>query len=248
MPQSRSRDDSILELRQYQLHPAKRDTLIELFDDAFLEGQEIHGMAVVGQFRDLDKPDSFVWLRQFADMEARRTALTGFYAGDAWLDNRDAANATMISFDNVLLLKPAFSGGGFAFDTADRPVRGAELLPASVLTATICVTGKDATLAVVDAFRNRVQPVLERHGAFLLGCFTSETSKNTYPRLPIREGVHALVWFCRFDDATSLATIGQSLSNDPEWLQALAALTRLCNGKQPQTLRLAPTSRSVLGR
>ena len=38
-------------------------------------------MVIIGQFRDLDNPDSFVWLRGFADMEARKRALTGFYAG-----------------------------------------------------------------------------------------------------------------------------------------------------------------------
>ena len=42
-------------------------------------------MTVIGQFRDLDNPDSFVWLRGFADMEARKRALTGFYSGPVWL-------------------------------------------------------------------------------------------------------------------------------------------------------------------
>ena len=38
-------------------------------------------MTVIGQFRDLDNPDSFVWLRGFADMESRRKALGAFYSG-----------------------------------------------------------------------------------------------------------------------------------------------------------------------
>ena len=81
-------------------------------------------MAIIGQFRDLDNPDSFVWLRGFADMEARKRALTGFYSGPVWLANRDAANATMLRFDNVLLLRPAGPDGGFALDVADRPPPG----------------------------------------------------------------------------------------------------------------------------
>ena len=100
----------IVELRQYDLVPGTRDTLIDIFDRQLIEGQEAEGMAIIGQFRDLDNPDSFVWLRGFADMETRRKALDGFYSGPVWLANRDAANATMLRFDNVLLLRPATAG------------------------------------------------------------------------------------------------------------------------------------------
>ena len=114
----------VVELRQYDLVPGTRETLIDIFDSHLVEGQEAEGMAVIGQFRDLDNPDSFVWLRGFADMAARKRALTGFYSGPVWLANRDAANATMLRFDNVLLLRPARPDGGFALDIADRPPLG----------------------------------------------------------------------------------------------------------------------------
>ena len=71
----------IVELRRYDLVPGTRDTLIDIFDRRLIEGQEAEGMAIIGQFRDLDDPDSFVWLRGFADMETRRKALDGFYSG-----------------------------------------------------------------------------------------------------------------------------------------------------------------------
>ena len=53
----------IVELRQYTLHPGQRDVLISLFDRALVESQEELGMTILGQFRDLDNPDRFVWLR-----------------------------------------------------------------------------------------------------------------------------------------------------------------------------------------
>lgn len=56
-------DCQVVELRQYTLHPGRRDTLIELFDREFVETQEALGINVIGQFRDLDGPDRFVWLR-----------------------------------------------------------------------------------------------------------------------------------------------------------------------------------------
>ena len=43
---------SLVELRQYTLHPQQRDVLIDLFDSEFVETQEAHGMRVLGQFRD----------------------------------------------------------------------------------------------------------------------------------------------------------------------------------------------------
>ncbi|MFB7148136.1 MULTISPECIES: NIPSNAP family protein [Streptomyces] len=75
---------AVVELRQYTLRPGRRDDLIELFDRELIETQEETGMAVLGQFRDLDDPDRFVWLRGFPDMAARHDALTAFYGGTAW--------------------------------------------------------------------------------------------------------------------------------------------------------------------
>src|ERR1700734_1087769 len=92
----------IVELRQYTLHPGKRNVLIDLFEREFVETQEAAGMTLIGQFRDLDDPDRFVWLRGFADMSSRAQALAAFYGGPAWQAHRDAANATMIDSDNVL--------------------------------------------------------------------------------------------------------------------------------------------------
>src|SRR6476646_230013 len=86
----------IVELRQYTLHPGKRDALIDLF-------------------RDLDNPNRFVWLRGFRDMRSRAQALKNFYGGPVWKAHCEAANATMIDSDNVLLLHPATPTSAFVF-------------------------------------------------------------------------------------------------------------------------------------
>src|ERR1041384_845291 len=95
----------IVELRRYTLHPGRRDELIELFDREFVETQEAAGIAVLGQFRDLDRPEEFVWLRGFPDMPSRSAALRAFYGGPVWKKHSAAANATMIDSDDVLLLR-----------------------------------------------------------------------------------------------------------------------------------------------
>ncbi|HEV2660787.1 MAG TPA: NIPSNAP family protein, partial [Ktedonobacteraceae bacterium] len=68
----------VVELRQYTLTPGRRDELIALFEHHFIEGQEQHGMQILGQFRRRTDPDQFVWLRGFPDVEARGRALQGF--------------------------------------------------------------------------------------------------------------------------------------------------------------------------
>src|SRR5207342_3098936 len=127
----------VLELRQYTLRPGQRDTLIALFEREFVETQEAAGMTLLGQFRDLDAPDRFVWLRGFADMPARAMALAAFYGGPAWQAHREAANATMLDSDNLLLLRPAYADSGFAADATPRPARDASAPRAGLVAATL---------------------------------------------------------------------------------------------------------------
>jgi hypothetical protein len=99
-----STEGGVVELRRYTLHPGRRDELIELFEREFIDTQREVGIDVIGQFRDLDHPDVFTWLRGFPDMAARQRSLAEFYGGPAWAQHRSAANATMIDSDDVLLL------------------------------------------------------------------------------------------------------------------------------------------------
>src|SRR5690349_10397043 len=93
---------NVVELRQYTLRPGQRDVMIDLFDRELVDTQEEAGIHVVGQFRDEDDPDRFVWIRAFPDMDARRDALTAFYVnGAAWREHRSAARATMLDTSNA---------------------------------------------------------------------------------------------------------------------------------------------------
>ncbi|GHF25800.1 hypothetical protein GCM10017786_69990 [Amycolatopsis deserti] len=101
----------LFELRRYTLRPGRRDELIALFDAQFVESQAEAGMRVYGQFRDLDDPDRFVWIRGFPEAARRAEALAAFYERHpAWLTHREAANATMVDSDDVLLLEPVTGG------------------------------------------------------------------------------------------------------------------------------------------
>ena len=234
----------VVELRQYDLVPGKRDTLIAIFDSHLVEGQELEEMVIIGQFRDLDNPDSFVWLRGFADMEARRRALTGFYSGPVWLANRDAANATMLRFDNVLQLKPAAPDGGFALDISERP-KPASVEPASGLVAATIWSLRGDAPAFAGWHRGHLLPIITEAGAKIIASFVTEPAENTYPALPVRTNQTVFITFAIFADSTALDRHRATLAGSPQWNEATSAAAVYLAG-QPRTLRLAPTARSLL--
>jgi hypothetical protein len=109
-PANARRDASccnVVELRQYTLHPGRREAFIDLFDREFADALDATGMTTIGQFRDLDRPDRFVWFRGFPTMEARAKELAVFYDSDLWHAHRNEANASIDDSDNVLLLEAA---------------------------------------------------------------------------------------------------------------------------------------------
>jgi quinol monooxygenase YgiN len=218
----------VLELRQYTLHPGQREPLIDLFERHFLDGQEACGIRVLGQFRDAGDPDRFVWVRAFRDMPARAEALRCFYGGPLWKEHREAANATMVDSDNVLLLRPVGASDALT------PGR------AALYVATIYLLARPADEDFLRFFETQVRPVLQETGAPPIARFVTESAANNFPALPVRTGEHAFVWFASFASAA-----------DHEQHLARRKVFRSWNELvQPalQELRLEPTTHSRLGR
>ncbi|MEO3767147.1 NIPSNAP family protein [Streptomyces sp. B5E4] len=237
----------VVELRQYTLHPGKRDVLIDLFDREFVEPQEAVGATVLGQFRDLDDPDRFVWLRGFADMPSRADALESFYGGPVWRAHRDEANATMIDSDDVLLLRPASAGGGFSEPPGARPAPGEPApSPPSLLTATLWYGHGPFDPAFVEFFRRHVRPVLAETGGEPLAYLQSEHAVNTFPALPVRMNEEVFVWFARFTDEAHLDHHLDRLRRSERWREEVLPTLSERWSRTPQRLRLAPTERSAL--
>jgi len=237
----------VVELRQYTLHPGMRDTLIDLFDREFVESQEATGMVVIGQFRDMDDPDRFVWLRGFADMPTRAQALPEFYGGPIWKAHRDAANATMIDSDNVLLLRPANPQSGFEFAHARRPAIGANEIPKGLVVATIYYLKEVAEPKFVNFFEGTLKPFLLDTNVNVLGYFVTENSTNTFPALPVREDVNVFIWFAGFADEAAYAEHVSTVLNSPRLQIHVAEELTNSVKRNPEILRLSPTARSRLG-
>ena len=236
----------IVELRQYTLHIGRRDDLIELFDREFVETQEAVGMQIIGQFRNLDDPDQFVWLRGFNDMCARAQSLAAFYGGPIWKAHREEANATMIDSDNVLLLRPANPSSGFSLRSRHRPPRGNRAVQNGLVIATIYYFAAPVDSDFMSYFENTIQPVLMESGANILAYFVTEDGPNNFPALPIREGEYVFVWFAGFPDQDAYKSHLAKLRESKIWNDEIAKfLIKHLQGK-PEMLRLAPTPRSWL--
>jgi hypothetical protein len=226
----------VVELRQYTLHPGQRDVLVELFERELLETQEAVGMRVIGQFRDLNNPNRFVWLRTFPDMTRRREALDAFYGGPVWHVHRRTANATMIDSDDVLLLRPATAASNFP-PQPPRPEVGTASA-GGTFVVTICplrhaTDPPEISNSLVSLLAASLQP--------LLAVLIEEPSENTYPALPVRAGEHVAVWINRATAPQSVAT-DDPLEGSPD----LARLLRQRLAAPIVQLRLEATPRSSL--
>lgn len=185
----------VIELRQYTLLPEKRNELIGLFDDHFTEAQEHCGIDVIGTFRDLSDRARFVWVRGFPDMDRRERALREFYGGPVWRRHRDAANATMIDSDNVLLLRPAWSDSTFP------PNHPPSAKAAGLVQAGIVGLREPGDADDIVYFGEHVVPAIEAGGGRILACLVTEQAENNFPSLPVREGENVFVWFAGFSEA-----------------------------------------------
>jgi len=236
----------VVELRQYTLHSGKRDVLIELFDREFIESQETLGIKVIGQFRDLDHPDRFVWLRGFRDMTSRAKALSDFYGGPVWKTHRQAANATMIDSDNVLLLRPAVPKSGFSLENTKRPPVGSDELPTSVVVTTIYYFERSVPSDFINFFEQTLKPVATSLGATISAYFVTENSENTFPALPVREGENVFVWFSIFQDSAAYENYETALSQSERWHDEVSVGLTSYFDRAPEILKLSPTAGSQL--
>src|SRR5258706_8859426 len=234
----------IVELRQYTLHSGRRDELIELFEREFIETQETVGIQVIGQFYDLDGPDRFVWLRGFNDMSAREQSLNAFYSGPIWRAHRDAANATMIDSDNVLLLRLAHRTSEFSLNNEHRPPLESRPKREGFVTGTIYYFDAPIKSDFINYFENTIQPALMESDISVLAYFITEESPNTFTRLPVREGEHVFIWFAGFLNQNAYELHAAALADSKIWKTEVSKYLNRRLKRKPELLRLSPTQRS----
>src|SRR5215211_7758972 len=115
-------------------------------------------------------------------MPSRAQALKDFYGGPVWKAHREAANASMIDSNNVLLLHPATPTSGFSLESKTRPPAGSNEIRSELIVATIYYFDAAADAAFVQFFEKTVKPAAIDSGAMVLAYFLTEHSENTFPR------------------------------------------------------------------
>ena len=159
-------------------------------------------MRILGQFRDADRPDQFVWLRGFETWTPagprsrvlRRTGLGG---------HPDAANATMVAVDDVLLLRPVEPGSGLSL----RSLRHRDDPRSSAVVVLI------AERSAADVLHPAVA-AMSAFGGSTLGCYETDRRENNFPRLPVRLADVA-VWFGGLATADHLDEVPGALEDVP---------------------------------
>lgn len=230
----------VIELRQYTLRTRQRDVLIDLFEREFIDPQNAVGSHMLGQFRDVGDPDRLVWIRGFDDMATRARALESFYGGPVWKQHRSAANATMVDSDNVLLLRPADPNGGLDLHSRS------ERRPSDRVLTSVHYMDDDQTGLFSTFFDSRFRSRIETRGARILATWVSETSPNSFPKLPVRSQEHVLVWVAHFDGDDALQDFlkdqrADSGLRDDAPDKLLSAFMR-----KPELLTLVPTANSAI--
>ncbi|WP_165974345.1 NIPSNAP family protein [Nonomuraea deserti] len=225
-------DCPVVELRRYTLRLGQRSRLLAVFERHLIEPQEDAGMSLGGTFTDEDDPDTFTWLRGFADHDARLRALEAFYGGPIWEQYRDRANATMVDSDDVLLLRPTQPPHGPSAavprgEVDDRPRTERAILMTCGLDADAgeswCASA--GTRALEDVLGVRV------------AAWRTDPTPNPFLRLPVRDE-RAFVWLAVFPDAgTRDEAMTRLDASDTDELDRRTSWRRV--------FRLAPTARSA---
>jgi hypothetical protein len=191
---------NFVELRIYPVQEGRQERFLEFFEEHYLESQEVLGMRIWGQFRDLDNSGHFVWLRGYDNMEQRLSGLQKFYTSPLWFETGGEAVSMLAGrARHVHFLEPVSPEDGFAAN-AMRPLLASEDPAADargVLVATVFQAEGDVE-PLVESVRSTIAPALEAAGGWHVGLFRSSAEPNNFPMLPFIEDEIVVVLFTSF--------------------------------------------------
>lgn len=178
----------VLELRNYLMKNGQRDRFIAYFEKHFIHSQEVLGGYPLGQFRIKDVSNRFFWIRGFSNIQSRSQFLPAFYGGDHWAGFGPEANAMMLEWHQVHLLRSLkpFSSDAFA------KKKGLVLID--------YYYAKEGQLdALLDFLQTSYFPLLRSTGIDEPSLWISEMAENDFPRLPVIQQPNLLVSITDFN-------------------------------------------------
>lgn len=191
---------SVMEIRNYQLQSHMTQHFIDNFEANFITTLEAEGMAVLGQFRVMDAPDRFVWMRGYPDMEARRVSLHAFYDGPVWGKFRTFTNSMLVDSDHVHLLRPVRDIGGLTEGlTAQSVAQGLSEAALSPQTGLVAIDYYRSGAGQREAMVERVLAAYQHAGIPVRGAFVAEAEPNNFSRHPALQDPDLLAVITAFD-------------------------------------------------
>jgi hypothetical protein len=144
-----------------------------------------------------------------------------------------------------VLTPPVIGGSGFALaERSDERIPD-DRAAGSVAVATIHYLDDDAAAGFARFFAAAMMPTIVAAGGTILATLATESARNNFPRLPVREDEPVFVWLCSFSDLAAYERFTALLRSDDWHADASPEILRQFRRK-PETLTLLPTRRSLL--
>jgi hypothetical protein len=182
----------VLELRNYFVRHGRRDEFINLFEENFVQSQNILGGYILGQYRIKGADDNFFWIRGFRDMPARYKFLNDFYFGSpAWKQHKSEANSMLLNNDNVYLLKPLnLKDSSTEAESSFNTNWFGQEKGIAVVDFYTSNTKRDK---LIDFFKKKYTAILNASKIENASFWTSETTQNDFTGLPVFQDKNLLV-------------------------------------------------------
>jgi hypothetical protein len=219
---------NVLEIRNYLLKPNVLEHFIDYFEEHFIASQEAEHMTLLGQFRLIDEPDHFVWIRGFHDMPTRQKALQNFYGGSVWAKYGPLANEMMLEWHNVHLLRPLSDIDLMNGMTTERIAADLAAGTISLSTGLIAIDFYQLHADQHETMQNIVQ-AYQKEGIQIRGQCVAEMSENTFARLPVYQYEDIFVLISAYESPVAAVKRDRTIQNLAE-----------------QNIRLHPNANSLL--
>ncbi len=95
----------IVEMRTYKLKPGTRARFLEIFRSKSIPAHDEIGMKILGPFLAIEDPDTFFFMRGFADLVSRESMKAKFYEGELWKNELESVLMPMIEKYEVVLVE-----------------------------------------------------------------------------------------------------------------------------------------------
>jgi hypothetical protein len=182
----------VLELRNYLVRHGRRDEFIKLFEENFVDSQNVLGGYILGQYRVSGADDNFFWIRGFKEMSARYKFLNDFYFGaPAWQRHKREANSMLLNNDNVYLLQPLnLKDGSTDAETSFSTDWFGQEKGVAVVDFYTSNTKRDK---LIDFVKKKYAAILTASKIENTSFWTSETTPNDFTGLPVFQDKNLLV-------------------------------------------------------